>query len=1847
MRRNILLAIFMAVAFHCNVWAATEIEKHWNCNPYLHPNTMTIIGVVEFEGVEQDNTSLEVGAFCGTECRGSEMLRYFSQVNRYLVFLTVYGEDDDAITFKIYDHDAEEELDVEADGMTFEVNAMHGTPVDPYEFNFIPYYTITVSVNPTASGTVTGGGRYLSHETVTISASPNTGYSFLNWTDDNEVVGTEPTLQFEIVDNRTLVANFEMLMYHVNVGVNNDAAGSVTGTGDYQEGTSVTVSATANTGFQFDRWTVAGETVSTNATYTFTIWEDMNLVANFVVLQVNINASCAPSDGGTVTGTGVYDYGTSVTLTAQPANSFVFDHWTENGDIVSSESSYTFIAYSDRNLVANFYIELPELHVASIFHSDFIAGQQATVTWTVRNDGLAATPDGEPWYDRVWLSVENRVAAADNAPILLGEFANLAVLAPGEYYTQTQSFNIPLTLSGPYYLFVITDAYDCHRIFWEDDEVPMPYSPPPFLGALSAHCSGCNCGNGSGNRIYEQSEYEYYHAPGRDYHDNFFYDYLTIEVPPLADLQVTSIITPGTIYSGTTASVVATISNLGGAHTNVSRWSDALYVSQSETFDGSAVHLGNVQHNGVLAPDESYEVTLTGIVPHTWYGEVYFYVVTDIYGQVYEHVANDNNVSRSQAVNVILSPPADLVMTDVTIPSSVSTGERLAVSYSVYNQGAGNPDASTWRDRIYLSTNPNELENPIVLRTVTHYNGLQPNATYTVTESIPLPSSLSADEYYVYVMTDADNQVFEYIYDDNNTMRSSSNLTVVKPDLVVTQIVSESTLTACYPASFSYTLQNIGVGSIDNLSVTDRLYMSLNADMSNAVQLSSQSHSLTLSNEQDITFNCSFQMPNLAEGTYYLFVQTDVQNVVNESNEENNRMSFHPVMVLHQPLPDLTPLSFALPSEIQAGTIVSTEFDVANVGDLDLINGNCVMNVYAVQNGHQILCPMQTQTEPPMDNITIHIDGSLHFNRTILVPANVTSACSSFMLKVDAQGTITELDENNNTIVTISSVIDCPLPDLTLSNIVLPESVQAGATVTVSFDVNNIGEADLETSSLSVVVYANMNGSTVHCPMQSQIEPVQGATIQLEPDESIHFVQTVLVPPTVEPTCNQFTLTVDPNNAIYETNDNNNSNTVLANVMDYPFDLALQSIAFPTEITAGETYSVSWTVQNIGTCPTNGIPMFVSRNGNYYQAQSGNLPYPWVDKVYFSTDESISNDDVCVGTCNRTMVLNPDDSYTMTVSFTVPYTVVGNPYLIAATDCTHMTYDMNRANNTASQQVTVLLGELPDLRITVLDVEPVLTADQTYTITYMVINEGDGATRQNLWKDVFYLGAMEGIVSGAIRLTENTHHGTLAAGETYEDSVEVTIPSSLSGDFFIIGFTDATSLVYEHDNEDNNVISVPVTVSLPLPCDLTAVDPSYPSTAVSGDDMTVSWTLFNTGSNPASGRIRDAVYLSVDNEWSSDDIMLGYVENNINLEANGQLDMELTAIVQGIPQGSYYLVIRTNILHALNEASYENNTCVGLSPIEVDYPVLVIGSSVDRTMSSNQMIYYKIEVGPEFEHQTLSCNLTTTSSYPGNGLYVAYESAPSMSQFDYSDNTPYEQNLEILIPSLEVGDYYLLARGSAQDGQPQNITLSASIINFEILHVNADHGSNTGSVTTQVIGAKFDTIMDFRLVQGEEYMPAEKVFFSNSTESFVTFNLKDLEAGLYDVEAELPGGIITIKGGAFTIEEGLPAELSVNIIAPSSVRSGNTFTVNIEYGNIGTTDLNVSGLVVVSQNGHYVSLESEGLAEHETELYFDTAEPNGNPDVLRPGSRGTRTIFVKANNSNTVRISVYAIRNIY
>jgi len=84
----------------------------------------------------------------------------------------------------------------------------------------INQYTISASVNPVNSGTITGDGNYNYGENVSLSATPNTGYTFVNWTENGDTVSTAATYSFSAESDRSLVANFKL-----NVSINEEVIG--------------------------------------------------------------------------------------------------------------------------------------------------------------------------------------------------------------------------------------------------------------------------------------------------------------------------------------------------------------------------------------------------------------------------------------------------------------------------------------------------------------------------------------------------------------------------------------------------------------------------------------------------------------------------------------------------------------------------------------------------------------------------------------------------------------------------------------------------------------------------------------------------------------------------------------------------------------------------------------------------------------------------------------------------------------------------------------------------------------------------------------------------------------------------------------------------------------------------------------------------------------------------------------------------------------------------------------------------------------------------------------------------------------------------------------------------------------------------------------------------------------------------------------------------------------------------------------------------------------------------------------------------------------------------------------
>lgn len=90
---------------------------------------------------------------------------------------------------------------------TFNVTIVD-TSVDTY---------IIVSANPTTGGTVSGGGTYDENASVTVSATANSGYSFVKWTEIGEQVSTDADYTFTATSDRILVAEFKKVFYTVYV----------------------------------------------------------------------------------------------------------------------------------------------------------------------------------------------------------------------------------------------------------------------------------------------------------------------------------------------------------------------------------------------------------------------------------------------------------------------------------------------------------------------------------------------------------------------------------------------------------------------------------------------------------------------------------------------------------------------------------------------------------------------------------------------------------------------------------------------------------------------------------------------------------------------------------------------------------------------------------------------------------------------------------------------------------------------------------------------------------------------------------------------------------------------------------------------------------------------------------------------------------------------------------------------------------------------------------------------------------------------------------------------------------------------------------------------------------------------------------------------------------------------------------------------------------------------------------------------------------------------------------------------------------------------------------------------
>ena len=100
-----------------------------------------------------------------------------------------------------------------------------------------------------------------------------------------------------------------------------------------------------------------------------------------------INATANPVEGGVVSGGGTYSEGIECTLTATANQGYTFTNWTENGEVVSANATFTFTVTGDRSLVANFAVS------GSGNHEYVDLGLPSGTLWATCNVGANSPED--------------------------------------------------------------------------------------------------------------------------------------------------------------------------------------------------------------------------------------------------------------------------------------------------------------------------------------------------------------------------------------------------------------------------------------------------------------------------------------------------------------------------------------------------------------------------------------------------------------------------------------------------------------------------------------------------------------------------------------------------------------------------------------------------------------------------------------------------------------------------------------------------------------------------------------------------------------------------------------------------------------------------------------------------------------------------------------------------------------------------------------------------------------------------------------------------------------------------------------------------------------------------------------------------------------------------------------------------------------------------------------------------------------------------------------------------------------------------------------------------------------
>jgi subtilase family serine protease len=1475
---------------------------------------------------------------------------------------------------------------------------------------------------------------------------------------------------------------------------------------------------------------------------------------------------------------------------------------SSSGNLVfGQEYKWTVVAknpcYSVSGPVQTFKVRaLPDLHVTNITFTQPVAGQPMTITWTIKNDGDGPTVENQ-WYERVWLTPDIEVRIGEEDDILLAQYPNISYLPAGASYTQTQTILMPAGISGPYFLWVIVDDLDALFIQWPPSGPPLPYNPPPYINSWTH-------GGSMVNVVTETNE-----------RDNFLYREVIFPAAPTPDLKPIASVNPSSAFSGQPINIQWTIKNAGAIAINTTQqWFDRIFLSADTIFDaGTDYNLGSFQSNGPVQLDSSYTRAASVTVPNFISGTYYLYVVADATSQIFEYVFESNNIWRFDSMTIILTPPPDLIVPILTIPDTVSNGEWVPIIWQVQNLGGSATIAPDWKDRVYLSTNPDGTLNGATAVGVRQQSStLQPGNAYTANLSIQIPPGLSGD-YYVLVKADYNDDVFEYTNEGNNILRSDTTLRIITPDLSPAWINAPTIDSTGQAFSVSWWTRNLGAGKAipdwkESLYITSNPNFSLPALVSVIKDVNSD-----LNAGDSVLMTEQVSLPANNPGPFFVHIISDVNNSVFESSESNNVSSGSSAINVYRP--DLVVQQFSSPASDTSGNTIALHWVVKNNGQAKS-SGSWKDKVFISRFSSYHPDSLKLLGSVIRTKELLVGDTAMQ-SLQVMIP-NGYSGLYYLYLLTDADNQIYErLGENNNASGAMPIQVTLgPWADLQFVLVSAPDTFNIGYSVIIPYKVINDGTRSVSGKKWTDKVYLSIDPSwnPLTATFMGQVQHVQ----LLMPDSSYTANFSFSVPLSMASGHYWVYTVLDETDTVYEHSDEVNNLLRSGPIFLKPYppvDLLVSAFSAPNAVNSGAQISLNWSVYNNSTVPT--------------------LPAFWLDAAYLSSDSILSSNDLKLDEWQKSGPMLAGATYTQSKTLSIPNGTSGTFYFLLVCDIGNSNNDANRNNNTGKDRnsgfvalpVTITLTPPPDLQVANFAAPPSTISGQPMEVIWAILNGGTNTTVPGTWSDKFYLSTDFVVDASDILVYTQAHSGALNPGQYYVDTAMITIPVQYAGNYILLLKTDANNELFEHLGEGNNVGSSLLYVSQAPPADLVVKEITIPGTALVGSQVSITWKVKNEGQFAANGQLRDIVYVSDDGFWDANDQVLGTTQSNVSIAPLTQINRNLSAVLPGVSVGDYHFIVRTDILNNINETNDTNNTASSFDSTSVTVKTLPFNTIVIDTLYDFTNLYYKVEVEDSLEGETMLARLKGDSLFGTNELYIRHNLMASRVNFDYSHSDPFKGVQEVLVPTLDDGNYYLLFFGNTPTSNLQQVEIQARILDFEILNVSGTKGGNGGIATVMISGSKFDSLMQVRLINGSNEISAHSLYYIDISHCVASFNLAGQATGLYDLVAiNTPGDTATLAD-AYEIVSATAPELGLVILSPPNTRLNRVSAFTVEFENIGTVDILNPVLQVQSYTSSPIALDVAGLSANLHTLSVPLHMDQGPPGIIPPGYRGRVVVY--------------------